>query len=270
MSSYQEYMVNIARSEKNWEAEFFNITYKEALELEKDKNIKEVSIYQKVGIAEEDFVPNEMKNLGFTKKMNLSIYNKEALKNSNIVLRTGRFPENSSEVIVSSTLQANHTVPKYPNEKLILTINGKTKEYTVVGVTEKLETDVFAMFYSEFGAITIFDSDNIEENANVRATILTKNISKIYRTVGNLAKLMNIEEKEPEEISESDQLFMIMQGIPLRGNYEERCVEYNTELLKYACVIEADTEFVRTLIITRNISNIYSDDCINCCNIYNI
>jgi len=271
MSSYQEYMVNIARSEKNWEAEFFNITYKEALELEKDKNIKEVSIYQKVGIAEENFFAGEY--IGIDKKINLSIYNQAALKNSNIVLRTGRFPENSNEIIVShklSTLESKDNLPKYPNEKVILTINGKTKEYTVVGIADKLEPDVSAMFYSEVGAITIFDKENTNENANVRATVLTNNIHNIYKTIGSIAKELSLEEKEPKELSEADQLASIMQGTPLRGNYEERCVEYNTELLKYACVIEADAEFVNAILITRRSSNCYNNGCFNSSNLYNI
>ena len=267
MSSYQSYMVNIARSAKNWEAEFFNITYKEALDLEKDKNIKEVSIYQKVGVAEENFLSGKLEN--FTRKINLSIYNKNALKNSNIVLRAGRFPENSNEVIVSSTIETNDDVPKYPNEKLKLTINGETKEYIVVGITDKLETDVSALFYKEYGAITVFDNENIEENANVRATILTNNIHKIYETIGNIAKNMNLEEKVPEKISESEYISRIMQGKPLRGNYNIRCVEYNTEVLKYACVVEADTEFVKKFLITRISGYYYNNDCVSCSNIYN-
>ena len=43
-ASYQEYMINSTRIKKNWEAEFSNITYEQAKEVEKDKNVKEISI----------------------------------------------------------------------------------------------------------------------------------------------------------------------------------------------------------------------------------
>lgn len=53
ISSYKEYTVNIMRKERNWEAQFANITYKEALEIAKDNNIKEISVMHSIGDSEE-------------------------------------------------------------------------------------------------------------------------------------------------------------------------------------------------------------------------
>ena len=47
-------MVSIVRSEKNWEAEFDNIKYLDAIKIGKDKNIKDVSIYQQLGTTKEN------------------------------------------------------------------------------------------------------------------------------------------------------------------------------------------------------------------------
>lgn len=41
------------RKERNWEAQFANITYKEALEIAKDNNIKEISVMHSIGDSEE-------------------------------------------------------------------------------------------------------------------------------------------------------------------------------------------------------------------------
>ena len=49
LSSYQEYIINIRRSDRNYEAEFRGITYEKALEIAKDENIKEVSIAYSFG-----------------------------------------------------------------------------------------------------------------------------------------------------------------------------------------------------------------------------
>ena len=40
IASYQEYIVNIIRDEKNWEVEFHNIEYAKAIEVENYDNIK--------------------------------------------------------------------------------------------------------------------------------------------------------------------------------------------------------------------------------------
>ena len=59
LGSYQEYVTNIMRDERNWEAEFKNIKYSKAAEIAKDKNIKEISIMQNLGVSEEDFLNGE-------------------------------------------------------------------------------------------------------------------------------------------------------------------------------------------------------------------
>ena len=46
--SYQEYMVNLTRTNGNWEARFSNIEYSIAQEISKDENIKQISLYQKL------------------------------------------------------------------------------------------------------------------------------------------------------------------------------------------------------------------------------
>ena len=52
LTSYQEYMVKCARNNSgNWDFKFYNITYEQAKEIEKNKNIKEIGKIYKLGIT---------------------------------------------------------------------------------------------------------------------------------------------------------------------------------------------------------------------------
>ena len=93
-------MVNIERNKKNWEAEFANVTYKQAEEITKDKNIKEISICQKFGVTEGDY-SWDLGEMYFEAKINLRAYDENYLKNSNITLIEGRFPKSSDELIIT-------------------------------------------------------------------------------------------------------------------------------------------------------------------------
>ena len=102
-ASYQEYMINSTRIKKNWEAEFTNITYEQAKEVEKDKNVKEISIVKKIGITEENFADNYNEMFKSTKKYDIRAYNENALKNAKIIIKQGRLPENSKEILISQS-----------------------------------------------------------------------------------------------------------------------------------------------------------------------
>lgn len=129
ISSYKEYMVNTARSKGNWEARFSNITYEDALQIAADKNTKEISLSQKIGITQ-----NLRKDDFGEIKFDLRSYDENALKNSNIHIVEGRLPKNSNEVIISITASYNNNLIEkvIVGEKLKLTINNKEKEYIVV------------------------------------------------------------------------------------------------------------------------------------------
>ena len=131
-ASYQEYMINSTRIKKNWEAEFTNITYEQAKEVEKDKNVKEISIVKKIGITEENFADNYNQIFKFTKKYDVRAYNENALKNAKIIIKEGRLPENSKEILISDprTIETNKAINIGDNLKTI--INGEIKEYKVV------------------------------------------------------------------------------------------------------------------------------------------
>lgn len=126
-------MINIVRSNGNWEARFSNITYEQALEIAKDENIKEISISHKIGMTE------ELGKNG-SKKIDIRAYDENSLKNANIHITEGRLPENSNEVIVSLTASNNaNLIEKINLESVVeFTINGEIKRYKVVRQNRKL------------------------------------------------------------------------------------------------------------------------------------
>lgn len=129
-SNYQEYMVNLTRNKGNWEARFSNIYYNQAKIIESNEKIREISIYQKLGITEENFSKDEM----FTIKFDVRAYDKNALKNANIHIFEGRLPEASDEILLSIDTGISNMFYEKVNigEKVKVTINGEPKEYLVV------------------------------------------------------------------------------------------------------------------------------------------
>ena len=96
-SSYQNYRINVARNKENFDAEFVCVKYSDALEIAKDKNIKEVSICYDYGMSKENL--NES-NTSF-KRIHLLGYDSNKLKNSGFKIISGRMPQNSNEILLN-------------------------------------------------------------------------------------------------------------------------------------------------------------------------
>ena len=125
-SSYQEYMVNTERSKENWEARFSNIPYSVAKEIAEDENIKEISFYQRLGISEENFSERD-RGFGIKSEVKFDVraYDENSLKNANIHITEGRLPKNSSEILLSLSVDKNNMLKQKINtgDKFKVTIN---------------------------------------------------------------------------------------------------------------------------------------------------
>ena len=122
-------------------------------------------------------------------KFRVKAYDENALRNANIFITEGRLPKNSSEVIASVPEgQKNVINDKIKvGEKVELTTNGETKEYKIVGITNKLDFDNTNFYYCELGMITFLEKNELENNTIVDITILTNNIHRITQTTKNIA-----------------------------------------------------------------------------------
>ncbi len=258
-------MINVERANGNWEAKFNNLTYQEVIEISKESNVKEVSMYKNIGITEENFSDEE-----FPIKFNIKAYDKNALKNDNIHLIEGRFPENDNEIIVSMPEYMRDTLSKKVKvgETITLTTSGKPKKYKIVGKADRLSFDFTGFSRYELGMITLLDEEDLLENSLLDITILTNNIYKITETVSNIANLLNIDEytgktseeklsdfflniigdarfDETGEIQFSTNEREIFENI-LNDNGEIQLntfYSYNKQLLNYEGIIDVQSDF---------------------------
>ena len=199
-------MVNIVRNKGNWEAKFTNITYEQAKEIANHKNVKEISVYRREGISEPIY-SNEI----ITISLDIRAYDNKLIKNSNMKLIEGRFPQKTNEIIVAvHESYMMEGIPKNVNDKVIITVNGKEKEYTVVGVVDKIEFDNLSITGGEFGVITYFDEDILKNDSIVSVTIITENIQKIYDTTMELSKILNIQKETKEENKTEEEILKEM------------------------------------------------------------
>ena len=133
-SSYQAYMIDVIRSWSNWEVKYNNITYARAKDIANNENIKEISLYQKLGISEENFyAPKDNQSTNLL-RFDVRAYDENALKNANLYITEGRLPENSSEILLSFTKASNDYLTKKLDigTEFDLTLNGIKRNYTIV------------------------------------------------------------------------------------------------------------------------------------------
>lgn len=241
LTSYQEYMVKCARNNSgNWDFKFYNITYEQAKEIEKNKNIKEIGKIYKLGITK-----SISENPFGKTDIELRAYDRKALEHINLNIVEGRSPESSNEIIVQKTYGDGFKI----DEKINLTIDNKTKEYTIVGLAKEIDFNQSAFGSSRYAAITYTDKEIIEDGAKINVTGITKNIKNIYNTVDSLTKNNeNVQEKvKGDGVSVSE----IFTGIIKEENEELVIFEYNEDVLNYVGISRENREFTNRLNIIK-------------------
>ncbi len=223
LSSYQNYAINIMRNERNYEAEFKNIKYSQALEIAENENIKETSIILDLEISTEMLDKEKTSTNDY---LNIVAYDENAIKNNHVIVTSGRFATNNQEVVLSKELEKENKEKGFSlGEKINVTINGENKEYTIVGFADGLPYEnigsAFALNYKK-KALTYYDSSNIDKNSVCHVSILTKDIKKIYETTDNICEKLNLYKTQEEK---QDNL------------------KYNNALLNYALVKDVKNEY---------------------------
>ena len=212
IDSYKEYMINSERNKANWEVAYSGITYEEACTIEKHSNVREISVMKEIGEAkkkdDKDIVIPE-KIIGFDE-----IAIKNLLKNN---LQVGRLPENSNEVI--------RTDGSYKiGDKLVQTLDdGKTKEYTVVGIVND-----YSNLISSFELITLLDRKDLKKEDKVNITIISNDIKKVYDNYYDIYYQLGSYRNE-------------------QGSSLESMTKYNETLLEYAGVLDYVSEFQKNI-----------------------
>ena len=278
LSSYQSYRENLVRYKGNWEAEFLCIKYSDALEIEKDKNIKEISIWYDYGMSDENFCKNKTS----VHRIHLLGYDENKIKNSGVYLKEGRMPENSNEIIIDKNTAVYYlNEEKRIGDKLEMTFEGETKEYTIVGIAEEIEEKTHNPNFSDgkdirLGAITYLENNKLQEDKIVNTSVLVANKKKIYETASNLEqrlklyeipnikKVTSVNRDELEEIDDgglSDKINSVLSsmGVETGLTVEQQELEmpkekviYNEELLEVLGASSSNNTAFNTFIFIRN------------------
>ena len=186
-NAYQSYMIGTIRSKSNWETKFNNIKYEDAILLEQNSDIQEVSLVQELGLD----AKNYSENANLAMHLRLKAYNLNAMKNLGIKILEGRLPENSNEIALSRNMGV------MGESKIDITINGETKTYEIVGMIDPPDFEEFALTGSfNMGAITLLDESTLSNEDAVDASVIYKDITKVYKNSEEIVKVLDLYDAE--------------------------------------------------------------------------
>ncbi len=185
---YQSYMISVSRANSNWEVKFNNIEYNKAVSLIQNSDIKEVSLIQDIGIGEENY-----SEINVEMNIHLKAYSSNAINNLGITVIEGRMPETNNEIVLSRNLVNVNSM-----NEVNITINGKAKEYKVVGVIEPPDFEKFSMQNMTIGAITFLDESILSKETIVDASVIFNDINKAYQVSEEIAKVLKLYNNEAE------------------------------------------------------------------------
>lgn len=187
-NTYQSYMIGTIRSKSNWETKFNNIKYEDAILLEQNSDIQEVSLVQDLGIDTRNYSENEE----FQVHLHLKAYSLNAMKNLGIKVLEGRLPESNNEVVLSRNIAL-----LYDYNEIDITINGETKNYKIVGMIDPPDFEEFSIIEDTYsGAITLLDESTLSNEDTVDASVIYKDITKVYKNSEELVKVLNLYDAE--------------------------------------------------------------------------
>lgn len=190
----------------NYHYEFIDVNKDDIKTIENNSKIKELGLVNNLGYAELKESKNEYKPYVFVKA-----YNKVALNNILGRLIEGRLPENENEIIISEHIRKNGNVNikvgdtitldigKRTSEGMELTqdvpygkeINEKienttTKQYKVVGIAERLSTNIESFEAPGYTVITYLDNIKNVTKLDVFAVYTKQGVKEYIDVTSNI------------------------------------------------------------------------------------
>ena len=228
ISSIQNYMIDLTIAEEgNWHVVARSVNYKNAQIIRDMDEVSNAAITRTGGYSVLEGSKNEYKPYLYILELD-----EEAFKTLPIHLISGRLPQNENEVVISNHISANGGVNYEIGDRLTLNVgerisedgstlgqkdsfvyegNGMseklmitgTREFTVVGVCERLSYKLEGYSAPGYTVFTILDTDAITDTDYVDVYFKVKKPAESYSIVEKL------------------------------GHIDSRGYEYNSELLRY-------------------------------------
>lgn len=228
----------------DYHVEFKNVPLEELTYIEENRNVEKYFLTEDFGYAYLNGSQNPDKPY-----LNIMGFDSMALSEMPIRIKEGRLPQNSNEIIISKSIMDNGGVELEVGEKLTLDISKRlidneelnqknpyienerlekmyTKEYTIVGIMERLNMDLEPYSAPGYSVITYLDTNNLKNQANIYVTY-NKKALKNYKEITCGIVDLDVEEQKKNGFSGLDALSPDKESEP---KYE---LGFNMSLLNY-------------------------------------
>lgn len=210
-----------------WEAIFKQVGKEQITTIQKSNKFQKTTVMVDLGMAR-----NEYSDDAFIR---IKSYDKEALENQRVIVRNGRLPTNSEEIVLSrSFFDGKENEPKI-GDKVTFTLGKRmadgieltkekekpgetfkareTKTYQVVGIIEKPEFETRNDNY--VAGITCYQESDLVNVENVTMGVITKNPSHIFEDTEKIAKEIgnNITKQTTSEFLQYNESVLMYKGV---------------------------------------------------------
>lgn len=242
VTSVQKTLVESSkRDDGNYHVILYNVPKDELKYIQNNRNIERTYLSEELGYSYLKESKNEYKPY-------LNIVAMEDFQNSGVNLVSGRLPENSNEIVISESILSNGKVKYDIGQKLTLDIGKRisngyelnqrnpyneenpehlekqfTKEYTIVGIIERMNKKVEP--HTAPGYTVITKLEGVDKKANI--SILYKNKFKYQEYTEEINEM-----KEKDSSTKEEDIIRVsgMRNKYCSQKYE---VDVNTSLLSY-------------------------------------
>ena len=193
---------------------FLDVPVEDLSKIEQNRNLEKYFLTSNIGYANLEGSQNPDKPYAY-----VMAYDSLALSQMPINIVEGRLPQNNNEIIISKSIKDNGELELKVGETISLDIakrllDGKElkqsdvyteeehlekmyeKEYKIVGIMERLNTDIEPYIAPGYSMITYLDSNNLQSKANIYVTF-NKDSLKNYKNI--TCQILDLDEKEQEE-----------------------------------------------------------------------
>lgn len=226
-ASFQNFMINVEKEDNgSWEAIFQNVAYEDLKYIELNNKFETTVKTAKLYMGKNEYSNEEY--------IRIEGYESEAITVLGEKVITGRMPENSNEIVLSSsffdnkenTPQIGDTIT-FPvgtveeTEELKFTQTG-TKTYTICGMIQRPRFEKSEDYYT--AGITILDRNEVNNATTFNIGVIAKNVKNLYEDTEKIADEIGLYTDIEEQYFED-------------GSYykEQRKyhIDYNTSILMY-------------------------------------
>ena len=231
----------------DFHAEFKEVPLDELSYIEENRNVEDYFLSSDLGYAYLNGSTNPDKPY-----VNIVGYDSAGLTKMPFTITEGRLPQNSDEIVISSSIIYNGEVNLKVGQKINLDVSKRTlegkelnqkdiytedeelekmysKEYTIVGIMNRLNYDLEPFTAPGYTVITFLDTTNIAEDANIFVKY-KKDALRNYKEVTCSILGMNVEKQKEDLYMGLDELVYGEEPETLGSKYG---LLFNTSLLNF-------------------------------------